>query len=158
MRTLLGAFLWTLFLFLVLLLHRREEKRRLAEYRGLCRLVFHVKDALARAPEPLPLVYARFEDDALSHAGFLSFLREKGLFHALSCGVLHLDEEDLSPFMSYAHGLGNRLYTDEKAAVAALSSEAAAHLSQREAALPRKERLTGTLFFSGGMLILLLLL
>ncbi len=158
MRALLGALLWTLFLLAALLLHRREERRRLAEYRGLCRLVQHVREALSRAPEPLSPVFARFEDEALARAGFLSLLREKGLSYALASDTLHLEEAELLPFKDYARVLGGRLYVEERAAIDALASEAAARLSQKEAALPKNERLTGTLFFSGGMLILLLLL
>lgn len=158
MTKLWGALLWSLFLLLSLYLHGREEKRRLAEYRGLCRLVGFMKDALARAPEPLSSLYPRFSDDALSHAGFLSVLESEGLAPALASGVLHLDSTELRPFSDYAEGLGLRLYTDERAALDGLYSEVTAHLSQKEAAYPKAKRLSGTLFFTGGMFILLLLL
>ena len=158
MRALWGALLWTLFLLLSLSLHRREGKRRLAEYKGLCRLVAHIKHALAGAPEPQSQIFARFSDDALARAGFLSLLQRDGLLSALSSGVLHLDESEMSPFKEYAEGLGSRLYAEEKQRADALLHTVEEILKEKEASFPGRERLAGTLFFSGGMLLLLLLL
>ena len=157
MKSLFGALLWSLFLLLALALYHREEKRRLAEYRGLCRLIEHVRSALASLPEPLPAVYGRFSDDALCRSGFLSLLKKEGLSFALAAKALHLDDDELLPFKEYAEGLGARLFAEEKRATEQLLADVTAILHQKEEALPRKKRLTGTLFFTGGMLILLLL-
>ena len=158
MRALWGALLWSLFLLLALRLHGEEEKKRLAEYKGLCRLVQHVKSALLQAPLPLCDVYERFFDDALGRAVFLPLLREKGLSAALSSGVLSLDREELLPFKEYAEALGTRLYTEELRETEALLQAAKQTAEAKETALPVRRRLGGTLFFSGGMLILLLIL
>lgn len=158
MRSLFGALLWSLFLLFALVLYHREEKRRLAEYRGLCRLTEHLRLSLAGAPMPLSLIYERFSDDALAHAGFLSSLKSEGLLPALASKTLHLDDDELRPFQAYAEGLGNRLYVEEQRATENLLSDVTEILRQKEAAFPRKKRLTGTLFFTGGMMVLLLLL
>ena len=158
MRTLCGALLWSLFLLLVLHLHRREEKRRLAEYKGLCRLVGHVKSTLLQTPLPLSEIYERFFDDALDRAGFLPLLKKEGFSVALSAGVLALEKEELLPFEAYAEALGTRLYTEELREAEALLSTVTEEVSAKEKALPVRHRLYGTLFFSGGMLLLLLLL
>ena len=158
MTRLWGALLWSVFLLLSLFLHGREEKRRLSEYQGLCHLLLHVKGALARAPEPLSVIFADFSDEALARASFLSLLREKGLSYALKSGVLHLEKADLQLFERYAASLGKRLYVEEKAAVDNTLLKAEEILSKKEAAYPKNRRLSGTLFFTGGMLVLLLLL
>ena len=158
MKSLVGALLWCIFLLLTLLTVIKEERRRLLEYRGLCRLVSHVHASLCTAPRPLCLVYASFRDDALARTGFLSLLSEKGLAAALDADVLHLDGEATRPFRTYAEGLGKRLYAEEIQAASELSTTVLLTLKEKEAAAPRKEKLTGTLFLSGGMLILLLLL
>lgn len=158
MRTLYGALLWSLFLLLSLVLHGRAEKRRLSEYKALCHLIAHIKSTLLQAPVPLAAVYADFSDDALEGSAFLSLLREKGFSSALKEGGLSLDEDELTPFKKYAESLGTRLYTEELAAADALLARVTSLLTQKEAALPVRRRLTGTLFFSGGMLLLLLLL
>ncbi len=158
MKTLLGAGLWTLFLLLTLFLLGKEERRRLAQYRGLVRLISHIKAALAASPKPLPAIYAAFRDDALARAGFLPILENEGLAAALDADVLHLDEGDILPFRTYAESLGRRLYAEELRAAEELFSSSSLTLKEKETALPRKEKLTGTLFFSGGMLLLLLLL
>ena len=158
MNSLLGALLWSLFLLLSLVLHGKEESRRLAEYRGLCRLAEHLRCALTHAPEPLGAIYERFTDDALARVGFLTLLKEKGLAHAPASGVLHLEGEELAPFHAYAAGLGTRLYTEEKLATEQLLAAVTAHLTQKETTLPVRRKLASTLFFSGGMLLLLLLL
>ena len=158
MRTLWGALLWSLFLLLALRLHKREDKRRLAEYKGLCRLVGHVKSRLLQTPLPLSEVYGCFFDDALDRAGFLSLLKTEGFSAALSAGVLSLEKEELLPFEAYAEALGTRLYTEELREADALLSTVTEEVSAREKALPVRQRLYGTLFFSGGMLLLLLLL
>ena len=53
-----GAVLFVAFLLVTLFLYRREEKRRLAEYRGLLRLISHIRDTLAvsraRSPRSMP--------------------------------------------------------------------------------------------------------
>ena len=158
MRTLYGALLWSLFLLLAILLHGKEEKRRLEEYRALCRLLSYLRSALLQAPVPLSDIFADFSDPTLSKTEFLSLLREKGFSFALSSKALSVDEEDLLPLKAYAEGLGGRLYTEELTAIDALLAKTASVLAEKEAALPQKRRLTGTLFFSGGMLLLLLLL
>ena len=158
MSSLYGALLWSLFLFLTLHLHTKEEKKRINEYKGLYRLIQHMKNTLLQAPLTLSDIFARFSDDALAHAGFLSVLKESGLSTALKSKTLSLEEEDLLPFNDYAEELGKRLYSEEIAATDALLHAVASRLEQREATFPKRRRLTSTLFFSGGMLILLLLL
>ena len=158
MSTLVGALLWCLFLLLTLLFVIREERRRLLEYRGLCRLVSHIKSTLAASPAPLVAIYASFRDDALRRTGFLSLLAKEGLAAALASGALHLDESETLPFRTYAEGLGTRLYSEEVRAAEELFAAVSLSLKEKEAALPRKERLTGTLFLSGGILLLLLLI
>ena len=158
MRALVGALLWALFLLLTLLCFVREERRRLAEYRGLCRLLSHISASLAHAPTPLSVIYATFRDDALARAGFLSVLEERGLSSALSSGTLHIERGDLLPLFSYAEGLGGRLYAEEKQAAEKTHDLLLSALKEKEAALPVRERLTATLFFTGGGLLLLLLL
>lgn len=158
MRTLWGALLWSLFLLLALRLHGEEEKKRLAEYKGLCRLVQHIKNSLLQVPLPLCDIYERFFDDALDRAGFLSILKEKGLSIALSSGALSLGKEELLPFEEYSKALGARLYTEELRETESLLQTATEAAEAKERALPVRRRLGGTLFFSGGMLVLLLIL
>ena len=155
---LFGVLLWSVFLLSALLLYAKEEQRRLSEYRGLCRLVAHLRDTLTEKPLPLGEIYATFTDDALSHAGFLPHLKEKGLLFALNSGVLHLSAEELAPFRTYAEALGSRLYAEERSKAEALLSRATATLSQKTLDAPRKKKLASTLFFTGGMLLLLLLI
>lgn len=157
MRTLCGALLWSLFLLLTLFLHGKEEKKRLDEYKALCHLVHHIKSTLLTAPVPLSLVYADFSDRRLDGA-FLSRLQKEGLAAALAADTLSLEEEELHPFKKYAEELGRRLYTEELLAADELLSRVTATAAQKEAVLPQQRRLTSTLFFSGGMLILLLFL
>lgn len=157
MRTLCGALLWSLFLLLTLLLHGKAERKRLREYKALCRLISHIRSTLLTAPVPLSLVYSDFSDETLSGT-FLSLLKEEGLCSALSKGMLSLEEEELIPFRTYAEGLGRRLYTEELSAAETLLAKATSIATEKEAALPQRCRLTGTLFFSGGMLIMLLFL
>lgn len=158
MTELWGALAWSLFLLLSLFYHGREERRRLAEYKGLCRLLLHLKEALLQKPAPLAVLYADFQDGALEASGFLTLLKEKGLSAALASDRLSLSKEDLLSFREYAEGLGKRLYTEELAATRTLLEAATVSLSQKETALPARLKLTGTLFFSGGMLVLLLFL
>ena len=158
MRTLTGALLWCLFLLLTLLLVIREERRRLREYRGLCRLISHIREAISSAPAPLSEIYAAFRDDTLRHTGFLDVLTEQGLSAALASDTLHLDGEETLPFRTYAEGLGTRLYAEEVRAAEELLSTVSLTCKEKEAAYPRKERLTATLFLAGGLLILLLLI
>ena len=155
---LVGVLLWAVFLLLALLLYAKEEQRRLSEYRGLCRLVSHLRDTLSEMPLPLCEIYASFSDDALARAGFLAHLKERGLPFALDSGVLHLSAEELTPFQAYAEALGGRLYAEERARAEALLSRVTATLSQKTLDAPRKKKLASTLFFTGGMLLLLLLI
>ena len=158
MKTLFGVLLWSLFLLLTLLHFVKEERRRLAEEAGLCRLIAHIKEALARAPIPLPAIYATFRDDALARAGFLSVLQKEGLLSALSSGTLHIERSALLPLFQYAEGLGTRLYAEERRAAEEMLSALLPAIKEKEAALPRREKLTATLFLTGGGLLLLLLL
>ncbi len=158
MTKLFGALLFTVFLLFCLLLYRREEKRSLAEYRGLCRLVSHIRELLSTAPTPLCEIFAGFKDEALSACGFLPLLQSEGLASALSAGKLHLEKESLSPLSTYAENLGTRLYAEEKRAAEEVCCALQAAFKEKEEAFPRQQKLTGTLFFSGGMLLLLLLL
>ena len=158
MKTLCGALLWSLFLLFALILHGKEEKKRLREYKALSHLIAHIKSSLLQAPLPLSSIFADFSDDALKGGKFLTLLREEGLPSALQSGVLSLEDEELAPFLSYAEGLGKRLYSEELLAADALIAKSSEIAFQKEAALPARHKLTGTLFFSGGMLVLLLLL
>ena len=158
MTRLLGAGIFCVFLFAALYAYRKENARRLSEYRGLCRLVGHISRSLSEIPIPLERIYADFEDAALSRTEFLTLLRRAGLATALTEGELHLTEEELSPFLSYAKELGMRLYAEERKEAARLSAEAEKRLSLMEAAMPQKQRLTITLTLTGGALLLLLLL
>ena len=154
----LGAGLWSLFLLLAIALERREAARTLAELGGLCRLTAHMKEQLSVAPTPLPRIYATFENEALSRVGFLTCLRKSGLAAALTAHTLSLSEETLRPFLEYAKGLGTRPYREEYEAAKRAHETAVRMLSDAEETYPRKRRLTGTLFFTGGMLLLLLLI
>lgn len=155
---LLGVLLWTAFLLLSLLIYAREEKRRIAEYRGLVRLAVHLSDRLTASPRPLPELYADFSDDALSRTDFLDLLKQADLATALAKGRLHLSEAELLPFKDFASELGMRLYTQEVQKAEELVRRTSAALQATEADLPRKRRLASTLFFTAGMLLLLLLL
>lgn len=155
---LLGVLLWTAFLLLSLLLYAKEEKKRIAEYRGLVRLAVHLSDRLTVAPRPLPEIYADFSDEALARIGFLDALSQTDLATALAAGRLHLSPAALKPFTEFSKELGARLYTQEKQKAQELASRVSRDLQQAEADLPRKRRLAGTLFFTAGMLLLLLLL
>ena len=141
-----------------MILHGKEEKKRLREYKALSHLIVHIKTALLQAPLPLSRIFADFSDDALKGSKFLALLKKEGLSSALQSGELSLEEEELVPFQDYARALGKRLYTEELLAADALIAKASEIASQKEAALPVRHKLTGTLFFSGGMLVLLLLL
>lgn len=153
-----GVFLWTVFLLTTLLLYGREEGRRLAEYRGLVRLISHINDSLAISPMPLAEIYARFSDEALSRTEFLSLLQRNGFFSALSAGGLHLTKAEKEPFLLYAEELGTRLYENEKQKTEALLRYTTDTLQKKTAEAPRRRRLASTLFFTGGMLLLLLIL
>ena len=154
----LGVFLWTAFLLFTLLLYVHEEGRRLAEYRGLVRLISHVNDCLVTAPCPLEEIYLRFSDEALARTAFLSHLQNEGLSAALLRGGLHLSPAEREPFLLYAEALGTRLYETEKQKTEELLRHASETLKEKTAEAPRRHKLTTTLFFTGGMLLLLLLL
>ena len=154
----LGASLWLLFLLGALYAYRRENAQRVAEYRGLCRLIGHISHTLSEIPVPLEEIYARFSDDALARTGFLTRLRTRGLSAALEGGALRVEEKDLAPFRLYAADLGARLYTEERKAAEHLSLEAERTLAAMSAAMPQKQKLACTLTATGGMLFLLLLL
>ncbi len=158
MSRLVGALLWSLFLLCTLLCVRREEARRLAEYAALCRLMTHLRDALSDAPRPLSHIYGSFRDDTLDRIGFSEILQSKGLHSALTSGVLHLEKEALAPLLTYAEAQGERLWEGEKEALAELLSRLRPSYEARRADAPRRARLFSTLFFSGGMMLLLLLL
>lgn len=146
------------FLILTLFLYRREEGRRLAEHRGLLRLVTHLRDRLAVAPLPLDEIYATFHDESLSRAGFLKRLETDGLAAALDAKLLHLSAEELRPVREYAAALGTRPYAEEKKKTEELCHLLSSLVTERETAFPTRTRLVGTLFFSGGVLLLLLIL
>jgi len=154
----LGVLLWTVFLFLSLSLYAREEKRKISEYRGLVRLMIHLNDRLTAAPRPLPEIYAEFSDESLSRTGFLDMLLQTDLSSALASKKLHLSSSELAPFSEFANELGARLYTQERQKAQELVARVSASLKHAEADLPRKRRLAGTLFFTAGMMLLLLLL
>lgn len=154
----IGVLAFIAFLTLTLFLYRREERRRLKEQRALLRLLIHIRDALATAPLPLNEIYADFHDDSLARTGFLCVLTQRGLAAALDARLLHLSEEELSPFKEYAAALGTRPYAEEKKKTEELCRLAAVTLARHEESAPARIKLVGTLFFSGGVLLLLLLL
>ena len=158
MSRLCGALLWTLFLLGTLLCTRREEARRLAEYGALCRLVTHLRDGISDTPRPLAQLYADFRDTLLSDIGFLDVLQRDGLHSALQSGRLHLEKEALAPLIAYSEAQGERLWEGEKQALCELLLQMCPKYEARRADAPRRMRLFATLFFSGGMLLLLLLL
>lgn len=158
MSRLLGALLWSLFLLFTLLYTRREEARRLRELGALCRLITHLRDALSDLPRPLAYIYDSFHDDTLKQIGFLDVLQREGLHSALTSGVLHLEKEVLAPLVTYAEAQGERLWESEKQALSELLSHLRPSYETRQADAPRRARLFSTLFFSGGMMLLLLLL
>lgn len=155
---LLGALMWSFFLLLTLLFERREAGRALAEERGLCLLLAHIKDSLNASPAPLPQVFAAFDDQALAACGFLEKLRSENLAHALDAGLLCLSKEALRPVKEYAAALGKRPYAAERAEAERVLSQMRAQLTESETAYPKRRRLTGTLLFTFGMLALLLLI
>ena len=158
MTGMLGASLWMLFLLGALYAYRKDSARRMAEYRGLCRLIAHIAHTLAEIPVPLNEIYCRFTDEALARAGFLARLREAGLYAALSAGALRIEKERLAPFLIYAKDLGARLYGEERKAAERMSAEAERTLAAMSAEMPQKQKLACTLTATGGMLLLLLLL
>ena len=155
---LLGAACWMLFLLLAVWKKRQENRRDLAELQGLCRLFSHIKDSLSHFPTPLPDIYRSFENTPLFACGFLPILKEEGLLFALKSGRLHLSEETVSPFLPFAEGLGMRPYEEEKVLVKETLSRASSLYEERKKDLPRNERLSATLLFCGGLMLLLLLL
>lgn len=153
-----GAVLFVAFLLVTLFLYRKEEKRRLAEYRGLLRLISHIRNALAVSPRPLFEIYATFTDGALERSGLLPVLKARGFAAALEEKPLPLSEEDTYLLKEYAAALGGRPYAEEKNKTEELYRHLSAGYAERELLVPKRLKLVGTLFLSGGMLFLLLLL
>ena len=153
-----GALLFAAFLFAILLLYRRSEARRFAEYEGLYLLLRHTEEQLASFCRPLPEVYASFENEALLRCGFLSRLREEGLSSALKSGTLSLDRAALAPFLDFSKDLGSRCLAEELSACREARARIGPLLEGQRAELPRRCRVASTVILSSGMMLLLLLL
>ena len=137
---------------------RQREGRREKELSALLELLLAIRHGMLHGRLPLGDIYASFENGALDACGFLTHLREGGLFFALNADTLALRKEELSFLYVYAEALGKRFLDEERSASeeaeAALKSLRERHSTEGV----RKSKLQGTLLVSGtGMLLLLLL-
>jgi len=137
---------------------RQRAKRREAELSGLLDLLLAIRYGMLHGRLPLGEIYAAFQNEALTSSGFLTRLREGGLFFALKADTLALDGEELAFLLTYAEALGKRFLEEERKASEEAQTALMSLCERHRTEGAKKSKLQGTLLVSGaGMLLLLLL-
>ena len=137
------------------------ERRRLEQCEGFLLLIRHVKAQIACFHMPLSRIWQTFSSRELERCGFLSALRESGDFEAAldACrGRIWLSEDELGLLRAFAGELGRSYLEEQMACCDYYIGELERAYAQRRTARPARTRLFRSLFLTGGLMLVILLL
>ena len=136
------------------------ERRRLLQAEGFLLLLRHIRTQIACFSDPLPEIYASFENRALSDAGFLTAVREEGMAAALSTcrDRLYLTEEETRSLSVFAEELGKSYRSEQISLCDSYIAEWERGYDDGKKEMPRRARLGRSLLLTGGLMAVIVLL
>ena len=137
------------------------ERRRLAQCEGFLMLVRHAAAQISCFRMPQGRIWESFSSEELERCGFLPVLREEGDFgRALEQTASHiwLSEEERSLLFAFGGELGRTLAEEQARACEYYVGELEQAYRTRREEHPRRVRLYRSLFLTGGLMAVVLLL
>lgn len=137
------------------------ERRRVQQCEGFLLLLRHIRAQIACFRMPLGRIWDSFSSAELQRCGFLDALRQKGDFaQALSCckGQIWLSREELDLLYAFGGELGRSYFEEQVACCDYYIGELEQAYAQRRSEQPARTKLYRSLFLTGGLMLVIVLL
>lgn len=137
------------------------ERRRVLQCEGFLLLLRHIRAQIACFRMPLDRIWESFSSAELKRCGFLDALREKGDFtQALLAvrGQIWLCREELDLLFAFGGELGRSYFEDQVACCDYYIGELEQAYAQRRVEQPKRVKLYRSLFLTGSLMLVIILL
>lgn len=137
------------------------ERRRLQQCEGLLLLLRHIKAQISCFHMPLGRIYATFSSEELERCGFLEALRQtEDISKALDSakGEMWLSGEEMTLLRAFSGEVGASYVEEQIACCDYYIGQLEQAYAERKTALPARRKLYRSLFITGGLMLVIILL
>lgn len=137
------------------------ERRRLAQCEGFLLFIRHIKAQISCFHMPLGRIYASFTSEELERCGFLGALREsEDVGKALDAakGQIWLSKEEMSLLRAFSGELGVSYVDEQVSCCDYYIGELERAYAERRSELPSRAKLYRSLFITGGLMLVIILI